>query len=122
MGAQNARTTLLRSAGWMINGRRRTTLEIILRSIIAGEGKGTTWISLYRGAAGRRETINSGFDPRGQQMITKPPELFQVTPYTSRLCSTAAAMKLLNRGCGSKGRDLSSGWNCTPMNQGWSGS
>src|SRR5690554_3633170 len=39
---------------------------------------------------------------------------------TSRLCSTAAAMKDLNSGCGSKGRDFSSGWNCTPMNQGWS--
>ena len=42
--------------------------------------------------------------------------------YTSRLCSTAAPMKEANSGCGSKGRDLSSGWNCTPMNQGWSGS
>ena len=42
--------------------------------------------------------------------------------HTNRLCSTAAAMKLANRGCGSKGRDFSSGWNCTPMNQGWSGS
>ena len=31
-------------------------------------------------------------------------------------------MKLANSGCGSKGRDFSSGWNCTPMNQGWSGS
>ena len=40
--------------------------------------------------------------------------------YTSRLCSTAAAMKEANSGCGSKGRDFSSGWNCTPMNQGWS--
>ena len=41
--------------------------------------------------------------------------------YTSRLRSTAAAIKLLNSGCGSKGRDFSSGWNWTPMNQGWSG-
>ena len=31
-------------------------------------------------------------------------------------------MKLANSGCGSKGRDFSSGWNCTPMNQGWSAS
>ena len=38
--------------------------------------------------------------------------------YTSRLCAFAAAMKLANRGCGSNGRDFSSGWNCTPMNQG----
>ena len=30
-------------------------------------------------------------------------------------------MKEANSGCGSKGRDFSSGWNCTPMNQGWSG-
>ena len=41
--------------------------------------------------------------------------------YTSRLCSTAASMKEANSGCGSKGRDFSSGWNCTPTNQGWSG-
>src|SRR5690348_730927 len=40
--------------------------------------------------------------------------------YTSLPCSTAAAMKLANSGCGSNGLDLSSGWNCTPMNQGWS--
>ena len=38
--------------------------------------------------------------------------------YTSRLCSTAAAMNDLNSGCGSNGRDFSSGWYCTPMNQG----
>ena len=38
--------------------------------------------------------------------------------YTSRLCSTAASMKEANNGCGAKGRDFSSGWNCTPMNQG----
>ena len=38
--------------------------------------------------------------------------------YTSRLCSTAAPMKDENSGCGSNGRDFSSGWNCTPMNQG----
>src|SRR5690606_21315733 len=40
--------------------------------------------------------------------------------HTNRLCTTAASMKLANSGCGSKGLDLSSGWNCTPMNQGWS--
>ena len=38
--------------------------------------------------------------------------------YTSRLCSTAASMNEANRGCGSKGRDFSSGWNWTPTNQG----
>ena len=38
--------------------------------------------------------------------------------YTNRLCAFAAAMKLANKGCGSNGRDFSSGWNCTPMNQG----
>ena len=38
--------------------------------------------------------------------------------YTNRLCSFAAAIKLANSGCGSKGRDFSSGWYCTPMNQG----
>ena len=30
------------------------------------------------------------------------------------------AMKLANSGCGSNGFDFSSGWNCTPMNHGWS--
>ena len=40
--------------------------------------------------------------------------------HTSRLCSSAAAMKLANSGCGANGRLFSSGWNCTPMNQGWS--
>ena len=41
--------------------------------------------------------------------------------YTNLDCSTAAPMKEAKSGCGSKGRDFSSGWNCTPMNQGWSG-
>jgi hypothetical protein len=40
------------------------------------------------------------------------------SPHTSRLCALAAAMKLANSGWGSKGLDLSSGWNWTPMNQG----
>src|SRR5205085_7459669 len=40
--------------------------------------------------------------------------------YTSRLCTTAAWINDANSGCGSNGRDFSSGWNCTPMNQGWS--
>src|SRR3989442_142917 len=31
-------------------------------------------------------------------------------------------MKPANSGCGRVGRDLSSGWNWQPMNQGWSGS
>ena len=38
--------------------------------------------------------------------------------YTSRDCFSAASMKLANSGCGSNGLDLSSGWNCTPTNQG----
>jgi hypothetical protein len=44
----------------------------------------------------------------------------RVRHYTSRLYSTAAPMKDENSGCGAKGRDFSSGWNCTPMNAGWS--
>src|SRR4029077_20047070 len=40
--------------------------------------------------------------------------------HTSRDCTTAASTKDANNGCGSKGRDFSSGWNCTPMNHGWS--
>src|SRR5690606_30700885 len=48
-------------------------------------------------------------------------EVVEAAPaHTSRLCSTAAAMKLANSGCGSNGRDFSSGWYWTPMNQGWS--
>src|SRR6267142_2264230 len=39
---------------------------------------------------------------------------------TSRDCTIAAWMNDANSGCGSNGRDFSSGWNCTPMNQGWS--
>jgi hypothetical protein len=30
-------------------------------------------------------------------------------------------MKPANSGCGSNGLLFSSGWNCTPMNHGWSG-
>jgi hypothetical protein len=37
---------------------------------------------------------------------------------TSLLCLTAAAINDANSGCGSKGRDFNSGWNCTPMNHG----
>jgi len=33
---------------------------------------------------------------------------------------SAADMNDANNGCGSNGRLLSSGWNCTPMNHGWS--
>lgn len=44
---------------------------------------------------------------------------FGKTPgYIIRLCLSAALMKLANSGCGSNGRDFSSGWYCTPMNQG----
>src|SRR5580658_300667 len=42
--------------------------------------------------------------------------------HTKRLWSRAARMKDVKSGCGSKGFDLSSGWYCTPMNQGWPGS
>ena len=34
--------------------------------------------------------------------------------------SIAALMNEANSGCGWKGFDFSSGWNCTPTNQGWS--
>ena len=47
-------------------------------------------------------------------------KIADVSAYTSRLCSTAASTNEANSGCGSNGRDFSSGWNCTPMNQGWS--
>jgi len=38
--------------------------------------------------------------------------------HTNLLCALAASIKLANSGCGSNGRLFSSGWNCTPMNQG----
>src|SRR5688572_19757236 len=38
--------------------------------------------------------------------------------HTSLDCLSAAPTKPANKGCGSKGRLLSSGWNCTPMNHG----
>src|SRR3546814_6941073 len=41
--------------------------------------------------------------------------------HTSRDCSTAALMNEAKSGCGSNGLDFSSGWNCTPRNQGCSG-
>ena len=50
----------------------------------------------------------------------RPAQAKQFRRYTSRLCSTAAPMNDANSGCGSNGRDFSSGWYCTPMNQGWS--
>jgi acrylyl-CoA reductase (NADPH) len=40
--------------------------------------------------------------------------------YRGSAAAFAARMKSRNSGCGSKGFDFSSGWNCTPMNQGWS--
>jgi hypothetical protein len=63
-----------------------------------------------------------GFDPNLANLtdaaIPIVPNEADARGYTSRLCAFAAAMKLANRGCGSNGRDFSSGWNCTPMNQG----
>src|SRR5208283_2056591 len=41
--------------------------------------------------------------------------------HTKRDCWTAAWMNEVNSGCGSNGLDFNSGWNCTPMNHGWSG-
>jgi len=49
-----------------------------------------------------------------RKCVSTPPR----APQTSRDCSSAAAMKPANSGCGSKGRDFSSGWNCTPTNHG----
>src|SRR5690606_11597235 len=52
----------------------------------------------------------------------EPPgaEIAENCHQTSLLCTTAASMKLANSGWGSNGLLLSSGWNCTPINQGWS--
>src|SRR5258707_1514593 len=51
---------------------------------------------------------------------TRSSKLVDSRHQTSRDCTTAASMKDANSGCGSNGRDFSSGWNCTPMNHGWS--
>ena len=52
------------------------------------------------------------------EIVDAEDEMIERAHQTSRLCSTAAAMKLAKSGCGSKGRDFSSGWYCTPTNQG----
>jgi hypothetical protein len=44
--------------------------------------------------------------------------LIRVSAHTRRDWSRAARTKEVKSGCGSNGFDLSSGWNCTPMNQG----
>ena len=38
---------------------------------------------------------------------------------TSLDCFKAALIKSANNGCGENGLDFNSGWNCTPINQGW---
>ena len=52
--------------------------------------------------------------PRGVRASQARAPFFQ----TSRLCFTAASMKLAKSGCGSNGLLFSSGWNWTPTNQG----
>jgi len=61
----------------------------------------------------RDEAIRKRDDPTGLLRFARDDG-----DYTSRLCSTAAPMNDANSGCGANGRDFSSGWNCTPMNQG----
>jgi len=63
---------------------------------------------LRQGIAGRlsgREFSGSRMTASGAKRKFK----LAITNHTSRDCSTAAAIKLANSGCGSKGRDLSSG-------------
>lgn len=75
----------------------------------------------YPSACNSRRTTNSGpvslFRTRAMRAL-RSDRLKVSMHHTSRLCSTAAAMKPRNRGCGSKGRLFSSGWNWTPTNQG----
>ena len=79
----------------------------------------------YRQDRPERRELNrprKGFDPNlahhTNAAIPIVPNEAGAVGYTSRLCAFAAAMKLANSGCGSNGRDFSSGWNCTPTNQG----
>src|SRR5690348_13547337 len=69
---------------------------------------------LHAVLGGRRFLLDASFGFAGFA------ERQDIGHYTNRLCSIAAEIKLANSGCGSNGFDLSSGWNCTPMNQGWS--
>ena len=78
-----------------------------------------------RGDDGERPARGCDRRPRLLRPLRKPGlngRVFQFqpqpSPHTSRLCALAAAMKLANSGWGSNGRDLSSGWNWTPINHG----
>lgn len=48
----------------------------------------------------------------------RPPRPARARGQTSRELSFAARTKSAKSGCGAKGFDFSSGWNCTPMNHG----
>ena len=50
--------------------------------------------------------------------VVGPRRPYTDTAHINRDCATAASMNDVNSGCGSKGFDFSSGWNCTPMNHG----
>ena len=66
-------------------------------------------------ARGLRHLIIGG---RVDRASNSRPGAQQSRNQTKREVSTAARTKSANNGCGAKGLDLSSGWNCTPMNQG----
>src|SRR5260370_39793954 len=79
---------------------------------VRGEGRD-------EGAFPHAQTRGNAPSPAALRASTSPRKRAEVKQgYTNRLGSTAAPTKDANRGCGSNGRDLSSGWNCTPMNQG----
>jgi hypothetical protein len=75
------------------------------RSSSAPEGVRDTRFA--EGHTKKRDIVNFVNSP-GKSHPVRPSD------QTSRLCFTAASMKLANSGWGSKGLDFSSGWNCTP--------
>ena len=61
-----------------------------------------------------------GWQSRIDTALRKIAKKAERPAYINRDFTSAAWMNDANSGCGSNGRDFSSGWNCTPMNQGWS--
>ena len=64
-------------------------------------------------ASGRSSNFSDRF-----YLPSVPAPMPRLLYHTSLDCSTAAPMNEANSGCGANGRDLSSGWNCTPTNHG----
>jgi hypothetical protein len=73
---------------------------------VAGTGPAMT----QRVSHGRKAWVARASPAMMQRFVALAGKTNRARPrYTSRLCSTAAPTKDANRGCGSNGRDLSSG-------------